>query len=126
MAYCLTTTMPNGNRAIVRMSGKRPNQCVFCDATGTKLCDWKTEKPVKIPHAQLSSEDTIFTVQHHHQLKVQGLQRFERAAMRRMVAVTMYGLEFPDGRCFLYYHWSTGKISGVGARGHVMVLRPGT
>lgn len=43
MAYCTTVKMPNGDTAIVRMSGKRPALPAPCEVCGlqrhTKLCD---------------------------------------------------------------------------------------
>jgi hypothetical protein len=129
---CEHIQIPGGSMAIVcgLRRGKR-QRCQFCGAPGTTLCDWKCDKPTKIPHIQLAEGDTIVTVQHKYRLKVLGLQRFavDTAPAGRPphpVEVTMYGLVFPDGRCWLYYQWSTGKVRGDGARGTVWVLRPGT
>jgi hypothetical protein len=39
MAYCVSVPVPGGGTAIVRMSGKPPAPCAFCNRPHTKLCD---------------------------------------------------------------------------------------
>lgn len=130
---CQHVQLPNGSSAIVcGLPRPKRQRCQFCGSPATKLCDWKCDMPVKIPHYLLCAEDTLVTVQHKYRLKVQGLQRFEVDTASpgkkspHPVAITIYGLVFPEGQCWIYYHWSGGKIDGYGARGHVTVLRPGT
>lgn len=131
---CEHIQLPDGGTAIIcglRRGKQKTQKCRFCGSAGVKLCDWPTEKPVKIAHHELSPEDTVVTVQHKYRLKVQGLQRFEvdsalKGCPPSPVVITMYGLVFPDGRCWLYYHWGVGFINGAGAKGSVNVLRPGT
>lgn len=121
--YCEHVKLPGGQTAIVSYTGSRPKaeKCAFCSSRGTKLCDWPMEKPVKIAHGKLKEGDTIVTRQNKYRLRVQGFQRFrtQRKDIRTTmtVRVTMYGLVFPDGRCWLYYCVGKDQVS---------VLRPGT
>lgn len=139
--FCEHVKLPNGSSAIVTYSGSRKTvTCQFCSSPAPKLCDWPVEKPVKIPHTRLKKTDTIVTVQHKYRLKVQGPHSFTGIFAQRTAPltgkseinpqidrfpklervrhrVTMYGLVFPDGRCWLYYLTGDQKVS---------VLRPGT
>ncbi len=40
MAYCKTIQLENGGVAILRLSGKRPAKCLWCDRDSTRLCDF--------------------------------------------------------------------------------------
>jgi hypothetical protein len=134
---CEHVQLKDGSVAIVcgLRRGKR-TRCQFCEAPGTKLCDWKCDKPTKIGHGELQPEDTVVTQQKGYRLKVAGFQRFLGDFRQRVrngkgeinsdlsqpgalvrYPVTMYGLVFPDGKCWLYYLVGDAKLT---------VLRPGT
>lgn len=50
MAYCVEMTIPGGRKALVRMSGKRPPNCKWCDRLSTKLCDFDISHPSQVTH----------------------------------------------------------------------------
>lgn len=50
MAYCVEVELPGGGRALVRMSGKRPENCRWCNKPHTKLCDFVVSHPSQITH----------------------------------------------------------------------------
>jgi len=132
---CNSIQLPDGSAAIIcGLRRTKTKQCKFCDNRSTKLCDWQCERPEKVHHSKIRPGDTIVTQQKGYRLEVQGLHRFE-ATFRRgdncivpahvghpdlpliKAGVTMYGLNFPDGRSFLYYQTGDTKVQ---------VLRPGT
>lgn len=135
---CNLVKYSDGRTAIIcGLPRYKLQKCQFCGAPGTKLCDWKTDKPVEVSHLRLRADDTVVTARQKHRLRIQGFQRLEvdaRVALglaeqalldqphsdQPCVTVTMYGLAFPDGRCWLYYCWSHNRNATV------TVLRPGT
>jgi hypothetical protein len=50
MAYCEWITLPDGTKAIVRFSGKRPAACRWCGKPSTKLCDFRLSHPSQVTH----------------------------------------------------------------------------
>lgn len=50
MAYCVNMKFPDGSVAIVRMAGKRPPNCLWCDSISTKLCDFSLSHPSQVTH----------------------------------------------------------------------------
>jgi len=115
---CDHVRLPNGGVAIVcGLRRKKRQRCAFCGNPADKLCDWKTEKPTDIPHAKLQMGDVIETRQQKHHLPVRQVVRFVVVTAGVRYPVTMYGLQFPDGRCWVYYLWGKDKAR---------VLRPGT
>ena len=107
---CERVKLPHGSVAIV-CGGS--HSCAFCGGPADKLCDFKIEKATDIPHGRLRIGDVIETRQHKHHLPVRVVARFQDAIYK----TTMYGLQFPDGRCWIYY--LTGNDQA-------RVLKPGT
>jgi len=50
MPYCVTQKLPDGTIALVRMAGKRPPNCRWCNQTSTKLCDFIVSPTEQITH----------------------------------------------------------------------------
>ncbi len=135
---CEHVRLEDGSVAVIcgLRRGKR-KRCQFCGAPGTKLCDWKGDKPTKIGHGEIQPGDTVVTKQKGYRLKVKGFQRFLGVFRQRhkmdgsgeinanlslpgqlvRYPVTMYGLLFPDRKGWLYYLVGDDKAT---------VLRPGT
>ena len=117
---CETVRLPGGGYAIVcGIKRKKPAPCQFCGSRSTKLCDWKCDVPKKIRAGDLRDGDMVVTHQKKYRLPVHGLHRFTAVwgAGIPPTEVVMYGLVFPDKRCFLYYQEEWREV---------VVLRPGT
>jgi hypothetical protein len=117
---CEHVNLPDGSVAIVcGMRRRKRQRCSFCGAPANKLCDFKIEKATDIPSGRLRMGDVIETRQKKFHLPVRMISRFRPYGIPRqaLVRITMYGLQFPDGRCFLYYLHDSDKAR---------VLRPGT
>ncbi len=117
---CEHIQIPGGGTAIVcGLKRKKKERCAFCGSPANRLCDWKTEKPKEIPVSDLAMGDVIETHQKKYHLPVKVVARLNMRNIQSGVVadVTMYGLRFPDERCFLYYGMPWTRVK---------VLRPGT
>jgi hypothetical protein len=50
MPYCVAMKLPNGGTALVRVAGKRPLNCRWCERLSTKLCDFDISPPNQVTH----------------------------------------------------------------------------
>lgn len=92
----------------------KPLKCATCGAPTNNLCDWKTEKRVKIHPAQLRLGDIYETHGKQH-LCVEVVSRFQRWFRNDgypgfLQKVTMFGVTYKSGVSFLFYRTNRERI----------------
>jgi hypothetical protein len=68
MAYCERVDLGNGNFAMVRFGGKRPERkkCAWCDKWSTKLCDYRLSPAAQVTHVKTC--DAPMCDEHAHRI----------------------------------------------------------